>query len=81
MMISCIAKRLSTKNTADDMIARTKGARLLAGWRGAPEMDRDALAECLVRLSQHAGDLPSFEINPLIVCQKGIVGVDLVVDS
>ena len=48
--------------------------RLLAGFRGRPEADRDALAAMLVRLSQLAHGsrerLASIDLNPVIVLPK-----------
>ena len=50
---------------------------MLEGWRGAPPVDRGSLIRALVALSERAGRLPSFEINPLIVTETGVAGVDL----
>ena len=62
----------------DDALAMMREARgldrLLAGFRGRPEADRDALAAMLVQLSQlaHAGreHLVSIDLNPVIVLPK-----------
>ena len=66
--------------TAKDMIREIKGFALLAGARGHPPADLDALADVLVRLSQfgaaHADRLASVEINPFIALPKGGVAVD-----
>ena len=53
----------------------------LAGWRGRPPVDRTALEVALVRLAQIAHELPAFEINPAMVTEHGIVGVDLVTET
>lgn len=57
------------------MIAETRAARLLAGWRGGPALDRDALTQALVRVAQLAWQLrdaiAAIDINPLIVLPVG----------
>jgi acyl-CoA synthetase (NDP forming) len=58
------------------MIDEVKGAALLAGARGRPPADVEALAEALARLSQLAaawrGGFTSIEINPLLVRPRGL---------
>ena len=61
------------------MIERTRASGMLDGWRGAAAVDRQALIRVLVSLSKAAAPLPSLEINPLIVTQKGVIAVDLLV--
>ncbi len=69
-----------------EMIYETKGARLLQGFRGKPAADLDALADCLVRLSQLAVDLgdlvAALDINPLMVLPagEGVRAVDALVE-
>jgi acetyltransferase len=57
------------------MIAETRAARLLAGWRGGPPLDVAALAQALVQVSQLAWQLrdtiAAIDINPLIVLPLG----------
>jgi len=57
------------------MIRELKAWPLLAGARGRPLADVDALADALVRLGafaqQYGRDLEAFEINPLIVLPQG----------
>jgi acetyltransferase len=56
------------------MIAETKAGRLLAGLRGQPPADIEAVVDCLVRLSQLALDFPQIEeveVNPLRVLPQG----------
>ncbi|MGB5018533.1 MAG: acetate--CoA ligase family protein, partial [Candidatus Moraniibacteriota bacterium] len=63
---------LDTEN-ARAMIEELKSYPLLAGTRGESGIDRDALAECLGRLSQLAEDFPEIseiDINPLITSQS-----------
>lgn len=64
---------------ARDMVARTKVARLLAGYRDKPPADLDALAQVLVDLSQMLIDLPEIaevDVNPLLVDSHGVVALD-----
>jgi acyl-CoA synthetase (NDP forming) len=57
------------------MIAETRAAKLLAGWRGAPALDEAALVQVIVRVSQLAwhyrAQIDSIDINPLIVLPAG----------
>ncbi len=67
--------------TARDMIAEVRALQALAGFRGRPKGDLDALANAIVALSQLAKD-PSVveaEINPLIVRSDGVIAVDALV--
>ena len=56
---------------------------LLAGWRGSPAVDIDALAGVIVGFSQLAielGDvLDAVEANPVIASPRGVVAVDALV--
>ena len=72
----------------DEAIARAMIDRLdphgiLAGWRGRPAADRDALARLLVALGAlaHAGRdrIAEIDLNPVIVTERGAVAVDAVV--
>jgi acyl-CoA synthetase (NDP forming) len=66
---------------AQEMIADVKGLRVLAGYRGKPAGDLDALAHAIVALSRLAHDhaIAEAEINPLIVKHDGVVAVDALV--
>jgi acyl-CoA synthetase (NDP forming) len=72
-----VAFRLApvTISVAREMIAEIKGYPLLAGARGKPPADIDALADTIVRLSALAVDLKEhlaeLDINPLFVMEKG----------
>jgi acetyltransferase len=64
---------------ARDMIARTRIAKQMAGYRDVPPVDGAKVAEVLVRLSQLAADLPEIaeiDINPLLADQSGLLAVD-----
>ncbi len=59
---------------AKKMIREIKGFKIIEGYRGEPPSDIEAVAECLMRLSQLVLDFPEIEeldINPLIVLKKG----------
>ena len=60
-------------DTAREMIAEVRGLVPLAGYRGKPKGDLDALAQAIVALSQlaHDADVAEAEINPLIVRPAG----------
>jgi acyl-CoA synthetase (NDP forming) len=63
-----------------DMLSELRGTKLLDGWRGAPPVDRDLLAEIVVRVGDAAislgTDLESLEINPLKANGSLIEAVD-----
>jgi acyl-CoA synthetase (NDP forming) len=71
--------------TAREMIAELRGLAPLAGYRGKPKGDLDALARAIVALSRLAlTDKPNVleaEINPLMVrpVGQGVVAVDALV--
>jgi acyl-CoA synthetase (NDP forming) len=69
--------------TAHEMIAEVRSLIALAGYRGRPAGDLDALAQAMVALSQLADDanIAEAEINPLIVrpAGEGVVAVDALV--
>lgn len=60
---------------AREMIAEVKGSKLLAGFRGKPVADVEALAETLVKVSHLAvhleGKLAELDINPVMVLPAG----------
>ena len=58
---------------AHAMIAEVKGLRPLAGWRGLPKGDLDALARAIVAVSRLAtvAEVSEAEINPLIIHAEG----------
>lgn len=59
---------------ARSMLNEIRASALLDGVRGAPEMDKDALVEALLRIGQLVQDYPEIaelDINPLIVYPQG----------
>ena len=64
-----------TEAEAREMIAAVRGSRLLAGFRGAPPADVDALATTIAAASQMAlrleGAIAEMDVNPLAVLPNG----------
>jgi succinyl-CoA synthetase beta subunit len=64
-----------TPERARTLISETRAARLLAGFRGAPPADVEALVAAMVRLSRYAHEakdqLLEVEMNPFIVLPHG----------
>jgi acetyltransferase len=69
--------------TAREMIAELKGAKLFAGYRGAPPADTESLARMLVAVSAMAWDLrdrlAELDVNPVFAGPKGAVAADALV--
>jgi acetyltransferase len=64
---------------AQDLIARTRIARVLKAYRNVPAADASALALVLVKLAQLAADIPEIrelDLNPLLADQSGVIVVD-----
>jgi acetyltransferase len=62
------------ENEADEMIHDIRSIKLLEGVRGEPASDLNAVADCLMRLSQFVTDHPrvqELDINPLLVYPQG----------
>jgi acetyltransferase len=63
-------------------IGRIKGQRLLDGFRGMPRVNREELADIIVKVGAlgAAGDrISEIDINPLMATDKGLIAVDAVV--
>ncbi|MDB5314589.1 MAG: family acetyltransferase [Rhodospirillales bacterium] len=61
------------------LMARTRGARLLDGYRDQAATDRGAIADSLVRLAQIAVDFPeiaTLTVNPLTASGEGVLVLD-----
>jgi acetyltransferase len=71
--------------TAREMIAELRAARLFAGYRGAAAADSEALAQALVAVSRMADHLAprlkELDINPVFVraAGKGVVAADALI--
>ena len=72
-----------SRHGALQLLERLRIAPLLAGWRGAPAVDVDALADVVVRFSAMAielGDVfDAAEANPVMASPHGAVAVDALV--
>jgi hypothetical protein len=69
------------EDTARQIIAELRVARLLAGVRGAPPADLGAVVRSITALSELAvdlgGELEALDVNPLICGPAGATAVDL----
>jgi acetyltransferase len=64
---------------ARDLIARTRVARLLEGYRDRPPVKIEALLDVLIAVSQMLADLPllaELDINPLWADAEGVLALD-----
>ncbi|MCI0510807.1 acetyltransferase [Chromohalobacter marismortui] len=64
---------------ARDMIASTRVARLLRGYRDRPAADLEAVTATLVKVSQLVSDLTrvvELDINPLLTDASGVIALD-----
>lgn len=64
---------------ARELIAGTRAARLLAGYRGQPAADTHAVVEVLMKLSQLAcelGEVAEIDVNPLLAGPDGVIALD-----
>jgi acetyltransferase len=68
---------------AEDLIARTRVAQLIDGYRGKPAYDKGALVKALVGLSELVMDagscIGSIDINPFLLKRRGGVALDALV--
>jgi acetyl coenzyme A synthetase (ADP forming)-like protein len=64
---------------AEELVHAGKAGRLVAGFRGAPPADDDALVDLMLRLSRLAEDLPEvaeLDLNPVLALPDRCVAVD-----
>jgi acyl-CoA synthetase (NDP forming) len=64
---------------AEELVQVGKAGRLVAGFRGAPPADVEALVDLLLRLSLLADDLPEvaeLDLNPVLALPDGCFAVD-----
>lgn len=66
--------------SARALIERTRAARLIAGYRGAPALDRGAVVKALIAVSRLACDLgdrlESIDVNPFVLRRRGGLALD-----
>ncbi|MFQ5343583.1 MAG: acetate--CoA ligase family protein, partial [Anaerolineae bacterium] len=68
-----------TRDDALSMIREIRGHELLAGYRGQPAVDEQALADCLLAVADVAESHPEIveiDLNPVFAYSDGIVVVD-----
>ena len=65
------------------MLRQLKGEKLLHGFRGAPAVDLDKLADVICRISRFAADhrdtIAELDVNPLICAGDRIIAVDALI--
>lgn len=64
---------------AKRLIERSRASETLQEWRGAKAVDRQALEQVLLRVSEMVCALPQLremDINPIIVDENGVIAVD-----
>ncbi|WP_329412336.1 acetate--CoA ligase family protein [Nocardia vinacea] len=69
-----------TELEAHEMISETRAARLLDGYRHLPVVDRNALAEFLVRVGDVVAahpEITELDLNPVIATGNSLVPVDV----
>jgi len=70
-------------DTAREMVAEIKAAKLLTGYRGSAPLAIEALADVLARVSllaaDHAHHIAEIDINPLFVNTRGVVAADALI--
>jgi acetyl-CoA synthetase len=68
---------------ATRMLLGLRGAALFGGFRGAPAVDLDRLADLLVRVSEFAADqqasIAELDINPIICAGSTMTAVDALI--
>jgi acetyl-CoA synthetase (ADP-forming) len=68
-----------SRRDALEMIADLRAQPLLDGARKRPRVDRDELAELIVRISDlvtGAEEIAEIDLNPLVVTEKGLIAID-----
>jgi acetyltransferase len=64
---------------AGDMVAQTRVAKLLAGYRGRPPVDMDAIYRTLIQISHlitDTAEIIELDINPLLADHTGVIALD-----
>ncbi len=77
-----ITFRLAPASHTDalDMLDSIRAAEILRGVRGGAAVDRDALADVVVRVSQLAADFPHIaevDLNPVFATAEGVMAADV----
>ena len=64
---------------AEDLVARTRAAKYLGPFRGAPAADRRAVEDLLLRVSEMVCELPwlvELDLNPVMADENGVAVID-----
>lgn len=75
-----------SRGEALEMIEKTRGSKLLNGFRGSPRADLEALADTLVSVGRLAVDwvdrIEALDINPLLILPEGqgVIAVDALLE-
>ena len=71
------------KHALRSALDQLKIARVLAGYRGKPAANRDAIVDAILAVQDyviaHCDQVEEVEINPLIVTEKGAVAADALI--
>ncbi|MEV7084928.1 acetate--CoA ligase family protein [Streptomyces sp. NPDC093085] len=70
----------ATEDDALSMLDGIRAAEILRGVRGAPPVDRDALAGLIVKVSRLAADFPEIaevDLNPVFASAGGVMAADV----
>ncbi|MFI6690996.1 acetate--CoA ligase family protein [Streptomyces sp. NPDC050433] len=70
----------ASKDDALSMLDGIRAAEILRGVRGGAAVDRDALADLVVRVSQLAADFPGIaevDLNPVFASASGVMAADV----
>jgi acyl-CoA synthetase (NDP forming) len=68
-----------TERDALQMIGEIKGSAVLAGVRGKPAVDKAALCQAILKVSEfveHRPDVKELDLNPMIAYADGAIAVD-----
>jgi acyl-CoA synthetase (NDP forming) len=83
MRDSALALAPVTQPEARAMFERLRGRAALEGFRGAPAVDLDVLADIVTRLSEFLADqrgrVAELDVNPIIVAGRDAVAVDALI--
>ena len=68
-----------TREDAEELVLTGKAAKLVAGFRGRPAADAEALVDLVLRLARLADEIPEIaelDLNPVLGLPDGCVAVD-----
>ncbi|ACL11255.1 acetate--CoA ligase family protein [Desulfurococcus amylolyticus] len=68
-----------TRNDALGMLNEIKSSKILEGYRGQPPVDKEAIADIIVktaRLMEENPEIESIDLNPVMAYPKGAIAVD-----